>query len=112
MPASGVYRFRVVDSRRRKLAFTLFCLGVALAVATVLSPRPLVAEAWMLHLTNNPDHFFLWGTTQDFQHGFNYDPHAADEWRFEIGGPLETIPAMDWPIFLQTNKPTQTRHEE
>jgi len=43
----------------------------------------------MLDLAGNPDKFFLWGSTNNFDYSFTYDPHAADEWRFEFG----TFPA-------------------
>jgi hypothetical protein len=36
-----------------------------------------------LNLTNNPDKFFLWGSSTNFHYTFTYDPHAADEWRVE-----------------------------
>jgi len=36
---------------------------------------------------NNPDKFYLWTTTNaSVEHAFTYDPHAADDWRFESGG--------------------------
>jgi hypothetical protein len=53
-----------------------------------LPPPP---DPWILNLTNNPDKFFLWGAATNFNHSFTYDPHAADEWRFEHG----VFPA--WP---------------
>jgi hypothetical protein len=45
-----------------------------------------------LNLTNNPDKFFLWGAPTNFTYSFTYDPHAADEWRFEHG----VFPS--WPL--------------
>ncbi|HEX4121323.1 MAG TPA: hypothetical protein VH619_11950 [Verrucomicrobiae bacterium] len=36
-------------------------------------------------MKNNPDKFYMWGTTTNFQYAFTYDPHAADGWLFEWG---------------------------
>jgi len=58
-----------------------------------LPPRP---DPWILNLTNNPDKFFLWGASTNFNYTFTYDPHAADEWRFEH------YVRPDWPP-LTTN---------
>jgi hypothetical protein len=49
-----------------------------------------------LHLAHNPDKFFPWGTTAHFDYSFTYDPHAADEWRFEHGVfPASSLPASN-----------------
>jgi hypothetical protein len=75
-----------------------FALGLA-ALRSRLKPPP---DAWMLNLTNNPDKFVLWVTDTNVNHNFNYDPHAADEWRFEVGGFLtapSSLPAAA-PMFL------------
>jgi hypothetical protein len=47
--------------------------------------RPPAPDPWILNLANNPDKFFLWGDGTNFNYSFTYDPHAADEWRFEHG---------------------------
>ena len=38
-----------------------------------------------MNLANNPDKFFLWGAPTNINYSFTYDPHAADDWRFEHG---------------------------
>jgi hypothetical protein len=58
----------------------------------------------MLNLTNNPDKFFLWGASTDLHYTFTYDPHAADEWRFEAGGSWVTPPPASAPEFLDLKK--------
>jgi hypothetical protein len=59
------------------------------------------SDAWMYNLSNNPDKFFLWRTNTNINHAFTYDPHAADEWRFEIGGSLIAPPPPGAPMFLE-----------
>ena len=64
--------------------WVVFAIGLGV-LRSRLAPTP---DEWMLDLTNNPDKFFLWGTTTNFHYTFTYDPHAADEWRFESGNSL------------------------
>ena len=74
------------QSRSRRQA-TRAIVGLALAGAVwfwwnFLPPAP---DPWLLNLANNPDKFFLWASSTNIHHSFTYDPHAADEWRFEHG---------------------------
>ncbi len=64
---------------------TIICLAVALGTWFWWSYLPPPPDPWILDLANNPDKFFLWGTGTNFNYSFTYDPHAADEWRFEHG---------------------------
>jgi hypothetical protein len=84
------------------LGLTLPAIVVGMAV--VWSHFDAPPEAWVLKLTNNPDKFFLWGTTTNFTYTFTYDPHAADEWRFEIGASLNAVPRSAAPVFLDSKQ--------
>jgi hypothetical protein len=66
------------------------------ALRSRLQPPP---DAWMLNLTNNPDKFFLWGANTNINYTFTYDPHAADEWRFEVASSF-IAPARPASSFL------------
>ena len=41
-------------------------------------------------INNNPDKFRLWATNSAYAYTFTYDPLAADDWRFEMGGFIVT----------------------
>jgi hypothetical protein len=85
---------RFGPQNRRRLAGAIKWLGVAAGVWFWWSCLPPPPDPWMLNLAQNPDKFFLWGTTTNFEHSFTYDPHAADEWRFEHGVfPASPLPA-------------------
>jgi hypothetical protein len=88
---------RFLSKNRRWLLGALRWLAVAAGIIgfwrSTLPPPP---DPWILNLANNPDKFFLWGTTSNFNYGFTYDPHAADEWRFEHGVfPVSLLPATN-----------------
>ena len=42
-------------------------------------------DVFVVHLTNNPDKFFLERTNSGFSYSFTYDPLAADQWLFQFG---------------------------
>ncbi len=77
----------------------LFWLAFAVGMAALRSRLKPPPDAWMLDLTNNPDKFFLWGTNTNIHYTFTYDPHAADEWRVEVGG-CWIAPRPAAPVFL------------
>jgi hypothetical protein len=83
------------------VSLVLFWLAFAVGMAAWRSQLKPPPDAWMLNLTNNPDKFFLWGTNANINYTFTYDPHAADEWRFEIGGSLMAPAAPAAPVFLE-----------
>jgi hypothetical protein len=87
-------------TRRQGVYLVLFCLAFAVGMAALHSRLKAPPEAWMRNLTNNPDKFFLWGTSTNVNHLFNYDPRAADEWRFETGSWLAAPPPAAAPVFL------------
>ena len=72
-------------------------LAVAAGLGFWWNSLPPPPDAWMSNVANNPDKFFLWGTTTHFDHAFTYAPHAADEWRLEYG----TFPSFS---LLPTNR--------
>ena len=45
-----------------------------------------IARVRLRTADNNPNRFFLWGTSTSYRYAFTYDPHAADMWLFECGG--------------------------
>ena len=73
------------QARRRWVYGVVFWLAFAVGLGVLRSRLAPAPDAWMLDLTNNPDKFFLWGATTNFHYTFTYDPHAADQWRFEWG---------------------------
>ncbi len=70
---------------RRRAARAINVLVIVVWLYFWWSCLPPPPDPWILNLTNNPDKFFLWGAATNFNHSFTYDPHAADEWRFEHG---------------------------
>jgi hypothetical protein len=76
---------------RRRAVRALHALALVGALFFWWNYLPPPPDPWILNLTNNPDKFFLWGASTNFNYSFTYDPHAADEWRFAHG----VFPA--WP---------------
>ncbi|HEV7925148.1 MAG TPA: hypothetical protein VGR14_07335 [Verrucomicrobiae bacterium] len=68
---------------RRRAVRAINWLAVAVGLYFWWSCLPPPPDPWFLNLTNNPDKFFLWGSSTNFHYTFTYDPHAADEWRVE-----------------------------
>jgi hypothetical protein len=81
---------------RRRAVRAIIWLAVACGIGFWWSYLPPPPDPWILNLANNPDKFFLCGAPTNFNYSFTYDPHAADEWRFEHG----VFPA--WPL-AETN---------
>jgi len=93
-------------TRRRWVCLVLFWLAFAAGMAVLRSRLQPPPDPWKLNLTNNPDKFFLWGTKTNLNHLFNYDPRAADEWRFETGAWLAAPPPPAAPVLPNvTSKP-------
>ena len=68
-------------------------LAVAAGASICWNWLPPPVDPWILDLSKNPDKFFLWTVGTNFDYSFTYDPHAADEWRFEYGVfPISTMP--------------------
>jgi hypothetical protein len=84
---------RFEPQNRQWIVRVINWLAVAAGVWLWWSCLPPPPNPWILDLSRNPDKFFLWGTTTTFEHSFTYDPHAADEWRFEHGVfPFSSLP--------------------
>jgi hypothetical protein len=87
---------RLQPQNRRRVVRVSAWLAAAGGIYFWWSCLPPPPDPWMLNLARNPDKFFLWGTTTHFHYSFTYDPHAADEWRFEYGTyPASTLPATN-----------------
>jgi hypothetical protein len=69
---------------RSRFFLALFAVAVILlmwAAEMYKSRRRQIAN-------DNPQDFFLRGTTSSFSYYFRYDPRAADEWLFRSGARL------------------------
>jgi hypothetical protein len=88
---------RLEPQNRRRAVRAIQWLAVICGICFWWYCLPPPPDPWILNLANNPDKFFLWGTSTNFKHSFTYDPHAADAWRFEHG----VFPA--WPL-QETNR--------
>jgi len=87
---------RLEPQNRRRAVRVIPWLAVAVATGFWWNCLPPPPDSWILNLANNPDKFFLWGATNHFDYTFTYDPHAADEWRFEHGVfPVSAFPGTN-----------------
>ena len=65
------------------LLATTVCLGL-------LGYFKLTSQIRLEEPDNNPDQFRLWATNSSYCYTFTHDPHAADDWLFRTGVPVNT----------------------
>jgi hypothetical protein len=74
---------RLQPKTRRRAVRAVQCVATFFGLCFWWNYLPPPPDPWILNLTNNPDRFFMRGGPGHFRYNFTYDPHAADEWRFE-----------------------------